>query len=261
MKEDKQKQVTEGGHATFSVKVTQDIYDLVNILCEGLEHGTNGNDLFRMFIQTFIESAKHDGPISPDMQHFLNLLKIEPGWHKAFNFADVTAQTEVAQVILILQQKGKHGFGLTMIDKPFMGETVETRCVDDILERIIKVSMPGLYKKLDKVGKRLYCDTMRETLTLLSEYMNDSIDREEEQQEMPCYGENHDYGKAIEYGHKFKRKPHRTPDSVANQQQTIQWTDDDREVADYEAKDWEGEHRQHGDDLPEGMVRPFDQEW
>ena len=29
----------------------------------------------------------------------------------------------------------------------------------------------------------------------------------------------------------------------------------------YEAKDWEGEHRQHGDDLPEGMTRPFDQEW
>ena len=239
-----QKQVTEGGHATFSVKVTQAIYDLVNILCEGLQHGTNGNDLFRMFIQTFIESAKHDGPISPDMQHFLNLLKIEPGWHKAFNFADVTAQTEVAQVILILQQKGKHGFGLTMIDKPWMGEPTETRCVDDILERVIKVSMPGLYKKLDKVGKRLYCDTMRETLTLLSEYMNDSIDREEEQQEMPGYGENHDYGKAIEYGHKFKRKPHRTPDSVANQQQTIHFNNEDRDVAEYEAKDLECKHRQ-----------------
>ena len=29
MKEDKQKQVTEGGHATFSVKVTQAVYDWV----------------------------------------------------------------------------------------------------------------------------------------------------------------------------------------------------------------------------------------
>ena len=49
--------------------------------------------------------------------------------------------------------------------------------------------------------------------------------------------------------------------SVANQQQRIVFDDYDREVADYEAKDWEGEHRQHGDDLPEGMTRPFDQEW
>lgn len=256
-----QKQVTDGGNATFSVKVTQAMYDLVNILCEGLQHGTNGNDLFKMFIQTFIESAKHDGPISPDMQHFLNLLKIEPGWHKAFNFADVTAQTEVAQVILILQQKGKHGFGLTMIDKPFMGEPVETRCVDDILERIIKVSMPGLYKKLDHVGKRLYCETMRETLTLLSEYMNDSLDREEEQQELPGYGTFHEYKGSIEDVRKYKRKPHRTPDSVANQQQKIVFDDYDREVADYEAKDWEGEHKGNSDDMPEGMVRPFDQEW
>ena len=260
MKDEQQKQVQEGGHATFSVKMPQAMYDLVNILCEGLQHGTNGNDLFRMFIQTFIESAKHDGPISPDMQHFLNLLKIEPGWHKAFNFADVTAQTEVAQVILILQQKGKHGFGLTMIDKPFMGEPVETRCVDDILERIIKVAMPGLYKKLDKVGKRLYCGTMRETLTLLSEYMDDSLDKEEEQNELPGYGEHHDYGKAIEYGKKHKRVQHRTPDSL-NLQQKIVFGDYDREVADYEAGERDGEHKGNSDIGLTEDFRPFDVEW
>lgn len=254
-----QKQVTEGGHATFSVKMPQAMYDLVNILCEGLQHGTNGNDLFRMFIQTFIESAKHDGPISPDMQHFLNLLKIEPGWHKAFNFADVTAQTEVAQVILILQQSDKHGFGITMIDKPFMGEPTQTMCVDDILERIIKVSMPGLYKKLEHVGHRLYCETIRETLTLLSEYMNDTLDKEEDRQEMPGYGEHHDYGKAIEYGKKFKRKPHRTPDSVDNSQQRIVFDDFDRETAQAEVQDWEGSQRNQENDEP--PVRPFDVEW
>lgn len=254
-----QKQVTEGGHATFSVKMPQAMYDLVNILCEGLEHGTNGNDLFRMFIQSFIESAKHDGPISPDMQHFLNLLKMEPGWHKAFNFSDVTAQTEVAQVILILQQADKHGFGMTMIDKPFMGEPNQTMCVDDILERVIKVSMPGLYKKLEHVGHRLYCETIRETLTLLSEHMNDTLDKEEDRQEMPGYGEHHDYGKAIEYGKKFKRKPHRTPDSLANIQQKIIFDDFDRDIAHAEVEDWEGSQRNPENDEP--PVRPFGVEW
>ena len=105
-----QKQVQDGGNATFSVKVTREVYDLVNILCEGLQNGTNGNDLVKMFIHSFIESAKHDGPISPEMRMFLNMLTLDPGWNKAFNFADVTAQTEVAQVILILQQKDRHGF-------------------------------------------------------------------------------------------------------------------------------------------------------
>lgn len=233
----KQKQVQEGGNATFSVKVTQAAYDLVNILCEGLQHGTNGNDLFKMFIQSFIESAKHDGPVSSDMQLFLNLLKIEPGWHKAFNFADVTAQTEVAQVILVLQQMGRHGFGLVMIDKPFMGEPTENRCVDDILERVLKVAMPGLYKKLDSVGGRLGCETVRETLTLLSEYVNDSLDKEEEQSEMPGYGQHHDFGRDVEYGQKTKRVKHRTPDSLANsKQQTIRFTDNDREISEDEVK-------------------------
>ena len=256
-----QKQVQEGGHATFSVKMPQSMYDLVNILCEGLQHGTNGNDLFRMFIQTFIESAKHDGPISPDMQHFLNLLKIEPGWHKAFNFADVTSQTEVAQVILILQQKGKHGFGLTMIDKPFMDEPVETRCVDDILERVIKLGMPGLDKRLEWIEQQFHCTSRRETLILLCEYMADYLKKEQDLSECPQLGNNHDWGRSMDEVRKYKRKPHRTPDSVANSQQKIIFDDYDREVVDYEAKDWEGEHRQHGDDLPEGMVRPFDQEW
>jgi hypothetical protein len=145
-----------------------------------------------------------------------------------------------------------------MIDKPWMGEPTETRCVDDILERVIKVSMPGLYKKLDKVGKRLYCDTMRETLTLLSEYMNDSLDKEEDRQELPGYGEYHDYGKAVEYGRKHKRIPHRTPDSVANQM-SIHFKESDKQLSDYEAQDWEGSHRNPENDEP--PVDPFGAEW
>ena len=70
--------------------------------------------------------------------------------------------------------------------------------------------------------------------------------------ELPGYGEYHDFGKRIEYEKKFKRKPHRTPDSLANSQQRIVFDDFDREIADYEAKDWEGEHRQH-EELPTNM--------
>ena len=264
MKED-QKQVTEGGNATFSVKVPPETYELVNILCEGLEHGTNGNDLVKMFIHAFIESAKHDGPISPELQMFLNMLRLNPEWHKAFNFADVTAQAEVAQVILVLQQRNEQGntrkgFGLTMIDKPFMGEPTVTYCVDDILERIIKVSMPGLYRRLDNIGQRLCCTSVRETLVLLSEHMSASLDKEEDQQELPVYDNRHDFGRAIEYGNKYKRKKHIDPDLLARQQ-TIHFNDDDRDVADLEVKDWEGEHKGNSDDGLIDGIRPFDVEY
>ena len=217
----KQQQVKEGGNATFSVKVSKETYELVNILCEGLAHGTNGNDLVKMFIHAFIESAKHDGPISPDMQHFLNLLKIEPGWHKAFNFADVTALTEIAQIIIVLQQQGRKGFGLTMIDKPWMGEPTQTMCVDEIFERVVNVSMPYLSKRIISIGDKFCCSSIRETLTLLCEYMDDYLQREEDQAELPGYGEYHDFGKAMESIRLYKRVQHRTPDSVSNSQAKI----------------------------------------
>ena len=279
MKEDKQKQVQEGGNATFAVKVSQDTYDLVNILCEGLQHGTNGNDLMKKFIQTFIESAKHDGPLSDDIKTFLNMLKLEPGWHKAFNFADITARSEVAQVILILQQAGRHGFGLTMIDKPWMGEPTQTMCVDDIVERVIKVSMPGLAKRLDAIGEKFCCTSMRETLTILCDSKVIDILDMMDAEEMPGVGVFHDFGKAIEYGNKQKSYKHRTPDSLANsRQQSIRFDDDDREAADTEAvmgtgtmcssqtsqgacpRDLDNDEAPE-DDISEALgFRPFDQE-
>ena len=130
-----------------------------------------------------------------------------------------------------------------MIDKPFMGEPTETRCVDDILERVMKVSMPGLYKRLDLIGQKFCCTSMRETLTLLCEYMTDYLKKEEDQAELPGYGEHHDYGRAMDDVRKYKRKQHRTPDST-NRPLTIRFDSNDREVADMEAESWDGEHRQ-----------------
>ena len=49
-----QKQVKEGGNATLSVKVSQETYELLNILAEGMEHGTNANDLLKMFVQLLL---------------------------------------------------------------------------------------------------------------------------------------------------------------------------------------------------------------
>lgn len=253
-----QQKQPDNGNRTFSVKVTQEVYDLVNILCEGLEHGTNGNDLVKMFIHAFIESAKHDGPLSPDMQMLLNMLRLEPGWQKAFNFADVTALAEIAQIILVLQQKGRKGFGLVMIDKPFCDEAKATYCVDDILERVTEVSMRGLYKMLRQIGIEIGSDSLRETLTILCDAQTIAHLEEMERQELPGYGENHDWGRAIEYGRKTKGFKHRTPDSVA-QQQTIHFESDD--VPDLpELQDNEGEFKGNSDDGLIDGIRPFDVE-
>jgi hypothetical protein len=129
------------------------------------------------------------------------------------------------------------------------------------LERVIKLGMPGLDKRLEWIEQQFHCTSRRETLILLCEYMADYLKKEQDLAECPQLGNNHDWGRSMDDIQKFKRKPHRTPDSLANSQQKIIFDDDDREIADYEAKAWEGEHKSNSDDLTEGMTRPFDQEW
>ena len=239
-----QKQVKEGGNATLSVKVSQETYDLLNILAEGMEHGTNANDLLKMFVQAFIESAKHTGPISSEMSLLLDMLKVDAGWNQAFNFADLKTQKQVAQVILILEQPGREGYGAVLINRPLMPNSTPymTYCVDEILERITEVSMKGLYQELRDIGNERGSESMRETLfSLCDSYKLEKMDRDM-QDELPQLGNYSDFGRAIHnYGNPPKRKKHVSPDDI---QQRIVFDDYDKEVADYEAKDWEGEHRQ-----------------
>ena len=254
------------GYVSVATKVPVWVADLLTILAH--QRGMEVYELLQLLVNGFITAAKANGPLSPQMKTLIEMLQTDTSWKGAFSFTGLSGSTDVEQAILIMRQRdqagrAKPGYGIAMIDHAFCGGTTMTLCVDDIFERILKVSMPGLYNRLDRVGQRLCCTSHRETLTLLSEYMDDSINKEEELSEMPGYGEYHEYGKRIEYEKKYKRKPHRTPDTIENVKPVeLPIHFDPSDVPDLpELQDWEGEHRQHGDDLPEGMTRPFDQEW
>ena len=231
-----------------STKVPVWVADLLNIICRA--RGTDLYGLLQLVIQFIVETAKVSGPVPPQMQTLLNMLKMDADWNKAFAFSNPTATMDIAQVILVLQQNDgkqpRQGFGLVMIDKPFLPDSTPTMttCVDDILERVAEVSMRGLYRELRQMGVVLQTESLRETLTMMCDAQMIQHFNEMDAEEMPGFGQHHDYGKAIEYGKKYKRVHHRTPDSIA-QQQSIIFEDVDRETADMEAKDWEGEHRQH----------------
>lgn len=248
----------EGNTKTFSVKVPLWAWQLLNIIAESREHGTNGNDLLKKCLMFIIETAKIDGPVPLEFQTLLNMLKLDTSWHGAFNFADAEARMDIAQIVLILQQhdgnRPRQGFGLCMIDKPFCGESTITYCVDDILERVTEVSMPGLYKELRQAGVALESQSVRETLTHLCNAAIVEFLNELDAAEMPQVGTFHDFGKAVEYGNPTKRKPHRTPDSLANSQQTIKFDETDQARALEESHDG----RDLGDIIDEEIgSRPF----
>lgn len=239
-----QKQKDDSGCVTVSCKVPKWVADLLNLIAESRNAVTN--DILKMCIMFIIETAKLTTDPSPDMKVLLNMIKMDANWAKMFNYCS-SGKMDVAQAILVLQQtdgnKPREGFGLAMFNKPFMGDCVQNMSKDEILERVVELTMGyDDYMKLRDIGKGMESGSMRETLSrMIDAQMIIDLD-ESNRQELPGYGDRHEYGKAIEYGQRTRRVRHRTPDSVANSQQTIRFTDYDRELADYEAQDWEGEH-------------------
>ena len=200
------------GNRTFSVKVNEWAWRFLNLIAESREHGTNGNDLLKKCLQFVIEAAKIDGPVPPQFRTLVDMLRLDVGWHGAFNFADPVACLDIAQVVLILQQhddkkEPRRGYGLAMIDKPFGGHAQMTLCVDDILERITEVATPGNYRRLKWMTEHLETDTIRETITILADNTITETKEREFLDEMPGYDNIADNGRPLVYGQRTKRKP------------------------------------------------------
>ena len=252
----------ESGMKNVSTKVPMWVAELLNIICAS--RGTDIYGLLKLVLEFIIETAKVSGPVPPQMQTILHMLKMDVDWNRAFAFSDPTAQMDVAQVILILQQhdgkQPRKGFGLAMIDKPFLpGETpTMTLCVDDILERVAEVSMKGLYRDLRQVGAALQTDSLRETLTMMCDAQMLSHLNELDSSEGPQLGDFHDFRGSMESVKKYKRHPHRTPDSLANSQQKIIFDDFDRATGEGEAF---GTSTDPADAIEDGMgCKTFDVE-
>ena len=225
-------------------------------VCEAL--GTNTYDLIQNFIYSMIRAASEQHEKSPEIQKLLDALDLDPGWQNAINLCAPNGKLNIEQMILIVSQEDKSGFGMVMLDKPYCGECHQTENVNIITERVIQVGTKKLYQRLRDIGAKLKCERFLDVMLTMIDAQDLLNTEQDERDEMPQYGEYHDFGRAIEYGRKHKRIHHKSPDSIA-QQQSIKFGDIDREVADYEAKDWEGEQRNPENDEP--PVRPFGVEW
>ena len=243
-------QQKDDGYVNVGTKVPPHVAELLNIIAQS--KGTDIYGLLQLFIQTIIRAAKCETELPPHLKLLMDMIGLDSDWNRAFSLASPSAQTDVAQMILVLQQhdregaKGRprKGFGLVMIDHPLIPGSKPrcTYCVDSIMERVAEVATKGLYKELRQIGVACESESLRETLTVLCdgallEHLNQM-----DAAEGPQLGNFSDFGKVIEWGKRTKRKKHITPDSI---QTHIVFGDDDREIADYEAQGWEGEIRQH----------------
>ena len=237
-------QINNDGTATVACKVPATWIPLLKLIAASRDAVIN--DLLKMCLHFIIETAKLTTEPSPEMRALLNMMRVDANWASMFNYVS-NGQLDVAQAILILQQskdgKPREGFGMAMFNKPFMGEGYQTLSKDEILERVVEIAMGyDDYKHLRDIGEYLGTGSIRETLSHMIDAQLIHNLNESDSDELPGYGEFHDFGKMLKYGNKYVRKPRRTPDSLANSQQRIIFDDFDRDIADMEVKDWEGLH-------------------
>ncbi len=217
----------------LQTKISPQQAALLDAICNVL--GVNTYQIFQMFFYVLCKASAPMHELSPEIKKIMTLMETDAGWAEAFNLANPN-ELRVAQVVIILEQKDKKGFGAVMVDKPFMSDAQMTECVDDILERVTEVTMHGIYRRLRLMGATLDCKNLSEVLMLmLDAQMRAEM---EEQDKVVMNGEAlYDYrGRRIEYGKKTKAKQYRTPDSVA-QDQRIKFGDEDKDIAEQEAQD------------------------
>ena len=246
------------GYVNVSTKVPPYVEELLKILAR--MRGMKVYELLQLLINGFISYAKSDTMSVPDeFRHLYESLKMDAAWNQAYNFASPTARQDIAQMVLVLQQPGRKGFGMVMIDKPFMSDATITMSMSDIIERMLELALgQNDYFRLRQMNTELETFDPIETIRTMLDAQNIINISESDAAEMPGYGEHHDYGRAIEYGQKHKRVPHRTPDSLANSQQ-LRLFDPDKpygEQADAYLRDLE-ERASIEEELG---FKPFDQE-
>ena len=228
----------------LGTKIDPAMYEVLNACCDAL--GVDVYHLLQWFAYTIIRASAPMHELDPRIQKLLAMMESDVGWQQAFNIANPNG-LKVAQAILILEQEGRKGFGAVMIDRPFFGDARQTECVDSILERVTEVTMRGIYRRLRLMGAKMDCQNLSDVLLTMIDAQT-ILDLDEGfMAELPGMGDYNYNGKQVAYGKKTKAKQHRTPDSVA-QDQRIKFDDYDREVADYEVQDWEGEHRGNADE-------------
>ena len=248
---------TDEKFVPMATKISPAAAEVWDAICQARQ--TDTYHMLQNFIYTMIRAAADPHALNPDIQKILTMLDTDAGWQKAFNLCAPNVKAKVSQVVLIMEQEGRKGFGAVMVNRPFMGHATMTECTDDILERVCEVTMRGIYRRLRMLGARMECNNLSDVLLTLIDSQAILDLAGDVQDEGPQMGDRADNGHEYAYGKRTKQTKRRTPDTL-DLQQRITFTDADRQQADEEvARSSSDKTSDQPGDEPDW--RPFGQEW
>lgn len=209
MAEEKEKYVV------MSTKVSPWVAEVWDAVCNALE--TDTYHLLQHFIFAMIRAANQRHSLSPQMEMLINALDLDVGWQKALNLCSPNGKFSIAQMILIVEQECKDGFGAVMLDKPFMGDCQQTECADQIFERVAEVVFRKTYLRLRRLGNQMHVKSQRELLEKMIDDQLDILQEETDGEEMQGVNDYATNNKRLEYGKKTKSSHHHSPEEYIEQ--------------------------------------------
>lgn len=190
--------------------------------------GTNIYGLIQLVCDFLIRFMSDQHSLSEEMQRLIQMFQQQYGWKDAFTRFDPTVtEEEIAQEIIITQASGKRGFKVTMIEKPFLGEWKADDNVIHIIERVIEVCLPEMYRRLRIMSGEMGYESICELILEFADNKRlECLNREIAEQ----FSDNRrsDYGRQYEYASKTRTYQHRTPAGEENRRQPQGTLDFDR---------------------------------
>ena len=248
---------TDEKFVPMATKISPAAAEVWDAICQARQ--TDTYHMLQNFIYTMIRAAADPHALNPDIQKILTMLDTDAGWQEAFNLCAPNVKAKVSQVVLIMEQEGRKGFGAVMVNRPFMGHATMTECTDDILERVCEVTMRGIYRRLRLLGARMECNNLSDVLLTLIDSQTILDLAGDVQAEGPQMGDRADNGHEYADGKRTKQTKRRTPDTL-DLQQHITFTEEDRQLADEVVK--RDNLSADPDDMEKDMgFKPFGQEW
>ena len=174
-------------------------------------------EMLQMAIDCLVRYMDDRHNLQPELERAMSVFEHLIGWKDAYNLADPTIDREVCEAIYITCDKEgkKHGFRAHYMQKPWMGEWIQTDNITDIFNRVVEVLLPDINWKLRQLAREMGAANLVEMLHILIDAdtirdLNGEVRRE-------CAdAARADNGRVYEYGARTKAKQYRSPDSIAN---------------------------------------------
>lgn len=170
-------------------------------------------DLLQMFCDVLVRYTSDQYNLQPEMQEMMRVFEHTIGWKDAANVADPSARWEIQEATYYLTAHGRKGVRAVHVQRPFMGNWMQTENISKIFELTLNYLMPERYLRLRQLGASLGITNMVQLIDrLIDRYDIDEQNLDEIRRSFEDCNRAQN-NQPVEYGQRTRRKKHRTPDN------------------------------------------------